>query len=104
MVVVTPVSICDVVRAECLMCTVYIEFHTLLHTLLLPFMSTKKKKYSESHDQFMYFRVNQVYIAESILTGYVLFVCNHHFSRPFVDSIMTLNYMHFLLFHSSLKA
>ena len=35
MVVVTPVSICDVVRAECLMCTVYIEFHTLLHTLLL---------------------------------------------------------------------
>ena len=35
MVVVTPVSICDVVRAECLMCTVYIEFHTLLHTLLV---------------------------------------------------------------------
>ena len=33
---VTPVSICDVVRAECLMCTVYIEFHTLLHTLLPP--------------------------------------------------------------------
>ena len=35
MVVVTPVSICDVVRAECLMCTVYIEFHTLFHTLLV---------------------------------------------------------------------